>query len=51
MFYKILILCIIIFTLLIFIAKITIDYTFNEIQCSHIENISQSPIIFKVEKI
>ena len=41
----------IIFSLFILITKISIDCTFDKLQCSHIENTSQNPIIFKVEKI
>lgn len=41
----------IIFSLFILITKISIDHTFDKLQCSHIENTSQNTIIFKVEKI
>jgi len=51
MIYKIIILCILIFSLFILIVKFSIDHTFNEIECSNINNISPTSIIYKVEKI
>ncbi len=49
--FKILILCLIIFTLGIYITKKSIDYTFEKVQCSHIETVSTDLILNKIIEV
>lgn len=49
--YKIIILCICIFIIGLYIAKINIDYTFNKIQCNEVVEISINRILQKTTQV
>lgn len=48
---KIIVCCIIIFGITVFITKKTIDYTFQKLQCEHVEETSSTEILFKTIEV
>lgn len=49
--YKIILLCIAIFILGIYIAKINIDQTFNKVECKQAVKMNTSNIFYKTKQV